>query len=82
MAGSHITEEQTFTFCRSDRHELLHVAANMPREDDLLWYDGQDFLDNYHDRNESPNAMDTVNSTENIEGTHVVNQEHQNYYDQ
>ena len=40
-----------------------------------------DFLDNYYNRNESPNAIDTINSTENIAGAHVANQEHQNYYD-
>ena len=35
MARSHIMEEHTFTFCRSYPHELLNVAAHMPRKDDL-----------------------------------------------
>ena len=82
IAGSHIREGQTFIFCRSDPHELLHVAAHVPRKDDFSWYDRSDFLDNYHDWNKSPNAIDTVNSTVNIAGGHFENQEHQIYYDQ
>ena len=81
LAGSHIREELNYTFCRFDPHELLHVAVHVPHKDDLSWYDGTDFLDNYHDWNESPNTIDTVNSAENITGVHVTNQEHQNYYD-
>ena len=81
MTGSHIREGQTFTFCRSDPHELLHLAAHMPREDDLSWYDKPNFLGNYHDWKKSPNAIDTINSTENIIKAHVANQEHQNCYD-
>ena len=78
MTCSHIREEQTFIFRRSDPHELLNVVAHMPRKDDLSWYDGPDFLDNHHGCNKSPNVIDTVNSAENITGAHVPNQEHLN----
>ena len=81
MTCSHIREEQIFIFHRSDPHELLHVEAHMPHEDDLLWCDELNFLDNYHGWNKSSNAIDTVNSAENIAGVHVANQEHQNYFD-
>ena len=80
MAGSHISEEQTFIFRRSDPHELLYMAAHVPRKDDLSWYDRPDFLDNYHDWNKLPNVFDNVNSAENIAGAHIANREHQNYY--
>ena len=53
----------------------------MPCKDDLSRYYELDFLDNYHNWNKLGNAIDTVNSAENIAGAHVANQEHQNYYD-
>ena len=81
MASSHIREEQTFTFRRSDPPELLHVAEYLPHKDDLSIYDWLDFLDSYHNWKKLPNTIDTTNSAENIAGTHVANQEHQNYYD-
>ena len=81
MIGSHIREEQTFIFHRSDLTELLHVAAHVPREDDLLWYDRPDLLDNYRNWKKPRNAIDTVDSTENMVVAHITNQEHQNYYD-
>ena len=37
MTGSHITEQHTFQFCRSNQHELLNVTAYKPRKDDLSW---------------------------------------------
>ena len=49
MASSHITEENTFTFRRSDQHKLLNIAANVPRKDGPLRYYEPDFLVNYHD---------------------------------
>ena len=62
MAGSHITEEHTFTFPRFYQRELLNVAAQVPSEDDLSRYYDLDFLDNYHNWNKSPNVIDTINS--------------------
>ena len=80
-AGSHITKEHTFTFCRSDQHKLLNVAANVPHKDDLSRYYEPNFLDNYYDEKISENIIDTTNSGENIAETNFANQEHQNYYD-
>ena len=81
MAGSHIREEQIFTFCRSDLHEFLNMAVHVPCKDDLSWYGRPDFMDNYHNWNKPLNIIDTVNSRANIAQAHVTNQEHQNYYD-
>ena len=81
MAGSHITEEYTFTFRRSDQHELLNVTAHKPRNDNLFRDYNLDFLDNYLDWIKSPNVTDTTNSGLNIAGTNFANQEHQNYDD-
>ena len=81
ITGSHISEDHTFTFRRSDPHELLSVAAHVSRKDDLSRYYEPDFLDNYHNWNKSPTVIDTVNSEANIAVAHFTNQEHQNYYD-
>ena len=49
LAGSHITAESTYTFCRFNLYKLIH-------NDDLSWYDGSDFLDYYGKWDESPNT--------------------------
>ena len=49
--GSHIIEKHTFTFRRSDLHELLNLAAHVSRKDDASRYYEPDFLDNYHNWN-------------------------------
>ena len=82
MAGSHIKKERSFPFHRSNLHDLLHVAVQAPCEDDFSWYDGPDFLDNYHDWNKLLNANDTINSAENIVGANVAKKRTSNYYDQ
>ena len=41
LAGSHTTGGWTYTFCRSDPHNLIY-------NDDVSWYDGSDFLDSYN----------------------------------
>ena len=82
MTGSHITEEQTFNFRRSDLYELLNVTAYKPHEDYLSQNYNLDFLDNFHNWNESPNVTNDTNSGANIAEANIVNQEHQNYYDQ
>ena len=82
MAGSHISKEQTFTFARSNPHKLINVAAHMPPKDDLSWYDGPDFLDNYHSWNKLPNVIDNnIDSAEKMTVALITNQEYQNYYD-
>ena len=74
MAGSHITEQHTFDFCRSGQHELLNATAYGPRKgDSFLDYD-LDFVDNYHDLNKSPTVTDTVDILENIAEITIVNQ--------
>ena len=40
LAGSHITAGSTYIFHRSDPHNLIH-------NDNVSWYDGSNFLDNY-----------------------------------
>ena len=49
LAGSHTTGGSTYTFHRSDPHDLIH-------DDDVSWYDVSDFLDNYNKWNESLNT--------------------------
>ena len=36
MADSHIIEEQTFIFCRSDQDELLNMTSDEPCKENLL----------------------------------------------
>ena len=81
MAASYIREVPIFTFCRSDQHMLLNIAAHVPRKDDLSWYYELDFLDNYNNWNKSLNVTDTTNSGTNITGANFHNQVHHNYYD-
>ena len=81
MAGSHITEEHIFTFCRSDQHVFLNMAAHVPCNDDSSGYYKLDFLNNYHNWNKSPNVIDTTNSQADILAANFENLEHQNYYD-
>ena len=49
LAGSHITGGLIYTFRRSDPHNLIH-------NDDVSWYDGSDFLDNYNEWDKWPNT--------------------------
>ena len=57
LAGSHITEGLMSIFRRSNPHNLIH-------NDDVSWYDGSDFLDNYIKWNELPNTygVEVVNN--------------------
>ena len=56
LAGSHITTGSTYTFRRSYPHDLIH-------NDDVSWYDGSAFLDNYDKWNKSPNTNSVNNIT-------------------
>ena len=55
-AGSHITGGSTYTFRRSNPHNLIH-------NDDVSWYDDSDFLDNYNEWDESLNTNGVELST-------------------
>ena len=81
MVGSHITEEHTFIFHKSDQHELLNMVAHKPCKDNLFQGYDLDFLDNYHDWKKLPNVANTTKIGSNIVGANFTNQEHQNYYD-
>ena len=82
IAGSQITEEHIFIFCRSDLHELLNVIVHVPCEFFWSQYFELYFPDNYHDWNQSPNAINTINSGVNIVEAHFAKHQHQNYYGQ
>ena len=49
LAGIHITGGSTYNFRRSYPHKLIY-------SDDVTWYDGSDFLNNYNEWDKSPNT--------------------------
>ena len=49
LAGSHILGGLRYTFRRTEPHNLIH-------NDDVSWYDGSDFLDNYNKWDELPST--------------------------
>ena len=52
------------------------MAAHVPHKDDLSRYYELDLMDTYYNWNGLLNAIDTVNSVENIAGAHIAKQEH------
>ena len=49
LAGSHITGGSTYTFRRSNPHNIIH-------NDDVIWYDRPYFLENYNKWDKLPNT--------------------------
>ena len=58
LVGSYITAGSTYTFRRSDPHNLIHNA-------DVSWYAGSDFLDNCDKWNKSLNTGGVNDVTNN-----------------
>ena len=57
IAGSHITEDLTYAFERSDPFRLIDTPSHVSDEDDMSWYDGLAFFDSFTDSNESTDTF-------------------------
>ena len=74
MAGSHITEQNTFEFRGSVQSELLNMTSYKPHEDDLSQNYDLDFLVNFNDWNLLLKVNDITNSGANTTNNNIVNQ--------
>ena len=57
IAGSHITEDSTYSFERSYPFGLIDTPSHVLDEDDMSWYDGLAFIDNFTDSSESTDTF-------------------------
>ena len=57
IAGSHIMEDLTYAFERSYPFGLIDTPSHVSDEDDMSWYDGLAFLDNFTDSSKSTNTF-------------------------
>ena len=57
LAGSHFTEDCAYAFERSYPFGLTDTSSIVSDKDDMSWYDGLAFLDNFTDSSESTNTF-------------------------
>ena len=57
IAGSHITEDSTYAFERLYPFGLIDTPSHVSDEDDMSWYDGLAFIENFTDSSESTDTF-------------------------
>ena len=57
IVSSHITEGSTYAFERSDPFGFIDTASHVSHKDDMSWYDGSAFLDNFTDSSKSEDTF-------------------------
>ena len=57
ISGSHITENSTYVFERSYPFGLIDTPSHVSDEDNMSWYDGLAFIDNFTDSSESTDTF-------------------------
>ena len=65
IAGIHITEGSTYAFERLDPYGLLDTTSHVSYKDDMSWYDGSAFLDNFADSNKFEDTIGDDDVTNN-----------------